>query len=73
MKLQVAVDNQFNEEQREEKPRDNTENRLIGRDKVGIGTKQTVISVLLLFGWITYRWRDPEFSRINCYYIKVLN
>lgn len=61
MKLQVAVDNQFNEEQREEKPRDNTENRLIGRDKVGMGTKQTVISVLLLFGWITYRWRDPEF------------
>lgn len=61
MKLQVAVDNQFNEEQREETPRDNTENRLIGRDKVGMGTKQTVISVLLLFGWITYRWRDPEF------------
>lgn len=61
MKLQVAVDNQFNKEQREEKPRDNTENRLIGRDKVGMGTKPTVISVLLLFGWITYRWRDPEF------------
>lgn len=40
MKLQVAVDNQFNKEQREEKPRDNTENRLIGRDKVGMGTNK---------------------------------